>query len=198
MEKIMLDFKQKTNVKKKFGSQEVIIQPYVEMGNLIAFAQLAIDKRMEDKMREYNEETTLDFNLTDSVSTQGIFDLLIIDNVSNVEVEGIEYDELLSSGFIKFVTGNVFNYEYGCRLLDIAINNHNIQSCFIDMVNENMDTSKTEDMLSKLTDKIGELDPKTLDALMKGTLEGEIKKQVKEDTINQTKKELKDHKKKVS
>lgn len=98
--KLILNKKRK--IKKTICGQEFSLVPYINLSQ---------KEFILNKLFEYYEENSED-SFVDLISGfRAILDALIVKAITDIETDGLEYDDMLSSGLIELIRKSVINYE---------------------------------------------------------------------------------------
>ena len=97
-----IELNSKRKVKKVICGQEFSLTPYVNLSQ---------KEFILNKLFEYYEENANDSFVELISGFRAILDALIIKAITDIDTEGLEYDDMLSSGLIELVRKSVINYE---------------------------------------------------------------------------------------
>jgi len=97
-----IELNSKRKIKKTICGQEFSLVPYVNLSQ---------KEFILNKLFEYYEENNED-SFVDLISGfRAILDALIVKATTDIETDGLEYDDMLSSGLIELIRKSVINYE---------------------------------------------------------------------------------------
>jgi hypothetical protein len=98
--KLILNKKRK--IKKTICGQEFSLVPYINLSQ---------KEFILNKLFEYYEENSEDSFVNLISGFRAILDALIVKAITDIETDGLEYDDMLSSGLIELIRKSVINYE---------------------------------------------------------------------------------------
>lgn len=98
--KLILNKKRK--IKKTICGQEFSLVPYINLSQ---------KEFILNKLFEYYEENSEDSFVNLISGFRAILDALIVKAITDIETDGLEYDDMLSSGLIELIKKSVINYE---------------------------------------------------------------------------------------
>ena len=98
--KMILNKKRK--IKKTICGQEFSLVPYINLSQ---------KEFILNKLFEYYEENSEDSFVNLISGFRAILDALIVKAITDIETDGLEYDDMLSSGLIELIRKSVINYE---------------------------------------------------------------------------------------
>lgn len=98
-----LNLNKKKKVTRKLGDQSFFVNPYVSLFQ----KDFILNKLLE----YYNESKAKEDFLQNLLEFRANFDVLVISAVTDIEIEGTEYEDLVTSGLIDILRKTVINYE---------------------------------------------------------------------------------------
>ena len=97
-----LNLNKKRKSTKTICGQEFFLTPYVNLSQ---------KEFILNKLFEYYEENANDSFVELISGFRAILDALVIKATTDIDTEGLEYDDMLSSGLIELIRKSVINYE---------------------------------------------------------------------------------------
>lgn len=101
---VKLNFKKKRNITKKLGDQSFKIKPFISIDEK-EYILNAICGSLTERMEEKEEITPLILGI------QADLDMLICILCTNVNLEGVKYEDIYNSEFLSIVKENIVNYK---------------------------------------------------------------------------------------
>lgn len=101
---VKLDFKKKRSITKKIGDQNFKIKPFISIDEK-EYILNTILSSLEKRIKENEGIIPLIMGI------EADLDLLVCIICTNVNLEGIKYDDIYNSGFFSIVKENIINYD---------------------------------------------------------------------------------------
>lgn len=179
MNKIKLNFNTKQNKIIKLGKDRIEIKPYISSKDILSINTLCL--------KQFNNMTDLAETFT---TIKYIFDMFVIHQCTNIEVEGISLNEnggksnieiditaknieaFDSSRIMEKIAPHISNYEEVYEGVKFIINLQNMQNAFNNMGSALPDIDKMGDVLGdslKSLSEFKEKDPDTFNKIIKQT-----------------------------
>ena len=103
MEKIKLFLNVLKNKTIKYQGQKIEVKPYIDRKGMVVLTNLALTNYKD------NEDMSMDkFQLISDVKIS--FDIAVLEMCTNIDLKGLEINDILISGLIENVTPHIINY----------------------------------------------------------------------------------------
>lgn len=176
----------------KFNGQKFNIRPYISAKDILIANQLCVEEYLKNVDQE--EGTFVDFPLI-----RIKFDIVVLNCCTDINLEGWEYDSVISSGLMQVVRNNIFNYN---EVYDIIIENIrllNVSNCLKLIAKTLPSQEKMEQNIKELSGVMGDFvknNPDTTKKLVESALVANAIEKSKTETVQNLKEKKEENLKK--
>lgn len=176
--KIKLNFKNLEYISINLGGGEVVIKPYLSEQDIIVAIQLCQNQFFD------NIDTESDIDKFGTFSfVKSMFDLVVFQNCTNIDINGVKTEYLISSGIAYEIRKYIYNYNEVWDLILKSIELKNVNTA-LGLIAETIPTGKemtqSIEEISGIISDLNKNDPKTLMKLAELTA---IKTSIEEERI---------------
>lgn len=177
----------------KFNGQRFNIRPYISAKDILIANQLCVEEYLKNVDQE--EGTFVDFPLI-----RIKFDIVVLNCCTDINLEGWEYDSVISSGLMQVVRSNIFNYN---EVYDIIIENIrllNVSNCLKLIAKTLPSQEKMEQNIKELSGVMGDFvknNPDTTKKLVESALVANAIEKSKTETVQNLKEKKEENLKKL-
>lgn len=158
MEKKKINFTAMQEKNIKFGNSRFLIRPYLSANDILVATSMCLSevfKYADNERFEMFPEARI------------VFDIVVLNNCTNIDYEGIIFDDIISSGLMDIVRKNIFNYEEAWQMVLESIRLKNAQCSLEGMVSKFPSGDELEKSISNLSSLIVDLQQKDPDLMRK-------------------------------
>lgn len=177
----------------KFNRQKFNIRPYISAKDILIANQLCVEEYLKNVDQE--EGLFKDFPLI-----RIKFDIVVLNCCTDINLEGWEYDSVISSGLMQVVRSNIFNYN---EVYDIIIENIrllNVSNCLKLIAKTLPSQEKMEQNIKELSGVMGDFvknNPDTTKKLVESALVANAIEKSKTETVQNLKEKKEENLKKL-
>lgn len=171
-EKILLKFKKKNKKRFVFNGETILVKSYIDYPEIKTIIDMSINKLKTENGT--NGNLTLD----DIYTAKACADLYLIQLLTNVDIEGVEYDDVVQSGLISMVKSKIDNIHEFESVFDNYLNILNTQMLF-NVILSNTPSIDELDRLSQITIKgFNDIDKDKVDKILKHDMVSRVAKKL--------------------
>lgn len=171
-ERVKVDFLEIKPKIIKLGKTKIEIKPFISAKDILIANRVCLKEFFRDV-----EEMEDRFVLFPEVRIA--FDTVVLNNCTNIDFNGVKYDDLLSSGIMDLVRKSIFNYEEAFNLVLESIRLKNVE-CALGLVASSLPTeesmNKTMHNMSTLVKDMKDTDPELFKKMLGVTATAQAKK----------------------
>lgn len=171
-ERVKVDFLEIKPKIIKLGKTKIAIKPFISAKDILIANRVCLKEFFRDV-----EEMEDRFVLFPEVRIA--FDTVVLNNCTNIDFNGVKYDDLLSSGIMDLVRKSIFNYEEAFNLVLESIRLKNVE-CALGLVASSLPTeesmNKTMHNMSTLVKDMKDTDPELFKKMLGVTATAQAKK----------------------
>lgn len=170
-DKILLKFKKKNKKRFVFNGETVLVKPYIEYPEIKTIIDMSIGKLGVEN--DFDGILTLD----DIYTARACADLYLIQLLTNVNLENVEYEEALQSGLITLVKSKIDNIKEFESVFDSYLNVLNNQM-LLNGILKGVPNLEELDLLSqKVVKDFNDVDKDKVDKILQHDIVSKVAKQ---------------------
>lgn len=164
---------------KQYQGNKFQMKKFIGLDESIALVKAIIDTHIKNKIEDDDVES-LYFTHEDSIVLLTTLDVMIIDQCTNIDVDKIEYENILKSGLSHEILSNIYDYNNIKEAMSLEIQKHNFELTMYSMIDDVVGTEEiTKNQLDDFSKVLEDVDIDLIKKLITNDVDKALKKDVK-------------------